>query len=433
MAAPYHKRFDLISNSLTSSHFHSIARFPDSPNSFTRTRKFPLNEVIYSFLFKRGLTATMEVYHYLKRKGSSVMTLSKQAFLSQRKKVNPEAFRFLNLQYLSHFYTQDTPKTWHNYLVFAIDGSRMEVPNSKENRLFFSQNGNRFGETSVRAQTSGLMDVFNAFLIDLQIDSLHVGEKNLAKKNLLSSESIPFQAPRLVLFDRGYPSLDLIHFIEKQKLSYLIRIPSTIYQKERAQLTSLDSSVFLSCTYSRLRTMKRVEPELAKDFEANKGIMTRMIQLPLENGQMNVFMTNLPATITREEILELYKKRWAIEKLWQTVKNKLKIEQVSGKSPVCVYQDFLAQSLVYNMVQDVMSHLNQKETKKKINENIAIGLWKDQLIDIVLEKDDKEKLLRFKKLEEDILRAVYLPRDLQRNKRKYKHHNKYKQNQKPSF
>ncbi|MBL1230662.1 hypothetical protein IW492_15640 [Enterococcus sp. BWB1-3] len=56
------------------------------------------------------------------------MTLSKQAFLSQRKKVNPEVFRFLNQQSLSHFYTQDTPKTWHDYLVFAIDGSRMEVP-----------------------------------------------------------------------------------------------------------------------------------------------------------------------------------------------------------------------------------------------------------------------------------------------------------------
>ncbi|MCB5953250.1 hypothetical protein LI951_14335 [Enterococcus sp. BWT-B8] len=91
------------------------------------------------------------------------MTLSKQAFLSQQKKVNPEAFRFLNQQYLSHFYTHDTSTTWHDYLVFAIDGSRMEVPNSKENRAFFSQNGNRFGETSVRVQTSGLMDVFNVF------------------------------------------------------------------------------------------------------------------------------------------------------------------------------------------------------------------------------------------------------------------------------
>ncbi|MCB5953249.1 hypothetical protein LI951_14330 [Enterococcus sp. BWT-B8] len=63
MAVPYHKRFDLTARSLGSSQFHSIARFPDSPNSFTRNRKFPLKEVIYLFIFKRGLTATMEVYH----------------------------------------------------------------------------------------------------------------------------------------------------------------------------------------------------------------------------------------------------------------------------------------------------------------------------------------------------------------------------------
>ncbi|WP_202066215.1 hypothetical protein [Enterococcus sp. BWB1-3] len=57
------------------------------------------------------------------------------------------------------------------------------------------------------------------------------------------------------------------------------------------------------------------------------------------------------------------------------------------------------------MVQDMMSHLNQsqKETKKKINENIMIGLWKDQLIDIIFENDSKEKRFRFKKLAEDIL------------------------------
>ncbi|MCB5953251.1 hypothetical protein LI951_14340 [Enterococcus sp. BWT-B8] len=137
-------------------------------------------------------------------------------------------------------------------------------------------------------------------MINLQIDSLHVGEKQLAKRNLLASETIPFQSPRLLLFDRGYPSLDLIHFMEKHALRYLMRIPSTIYQKERAELTSLDEPVFLTCTYSHLRTMKQAEPELAKAFEKNKSIMTRMIQLPLGNGQMNTFMTNLPATIPRE-------------------------------------------------------------------------------------------------------------------------------------
>ncbi|WP_267491395.1 hypothetical protein [Enterococcus sp. CWB-B31] len=42
------------------------------------------------------------------------------------------------------------------------------------------------------------------------------------------------------------------------------------------------------------------EPELAKDFEVNMGRMINMIPIPLENGQMNAFMTNLPATIMRE-------------------------------------------------------------------------------------------------------------------------------------
>ena len=57
-------------------------------------------------------------------------------------------------------------------------------------------------------------------------------------------------------------------------------------------------------------------------------------------------MTNLPMKeYTADEIVQLYYRRWEIEKKYHTLKNKLKFESVTGKASVYVFQDFLSQIL----------------------------------------------------------------------------------------
>jgi IS4 transposase len=95
-------------------------------------------------------------------------------------------------------------------------------------------------------------------------------------------------------------------------------------------------------------------------------------------------MTNLPFEISGKEIENLYFKRWEIEKKYHTLKNKMKFESITGKATLYIYQDFWAQIVVYNMIQDVLNALNEKMTEEaksqkykypiRINENIAIGL-----------------------------------------------------------
>lgn len=49
----------------------------------------------------------------------------------------------------------------------------------------------------------------------------------------------------------------------------------------------------------------------------------------------------------------MYFQRWEIEKKYHTLKNKMKFESITGKSTIYVDQDFRAQVLVYNMLQDI--------------------------------------------------------------------------------
>jgi hypothetical protein len=82
-----------------------------------------------------------------------------------------------------------------------------------------------------------------------------------------------------------------------------------------------------------------------------------------------------------------------------------------------VEQDFRAQVLVYNMVADLISAAEWKVAKRarekgytyetRINENIAIGLFKEQFIRLMLEDDDERKNTLFERLKTDMARNIH--------------------------
>ena len=74
------------------------------------------------------------------------MQLSVQGYLQQRKRLNPEIFPYLNRKYLMDFYRSDEPRLWKGYLLIAIDGSKAEVPNSKEQGSIWKQRQPAFRE-----------------------------------------------------------------------------------------------------------------------------------------------------------------------------------------------------------------------------------------------------------------------------------------------
>lgn len=80
----------------------------------------------------------------------------------------------------------------------------------------------------------------------------------------------------------------------------------------------------------------------------------------------------------------------------------MKFESVAGKASVYVYQDFWSQVLVYNMVQDIRNSADEEiaEVGRKkgnkypmhTNENTAIGLFKEVMLKILLEPEEKKRI-----------------------------------------
>jgi hypothetical protein len=69
----------------------------------------------------------------------------------------------------------------------------------------------------------------------------------------------------------------------------------------------------------------------------------------------------------------------------------------------------------------------------QINENMAIGIFKEQFIRLMLEEEEGKQKEMAEKLIADIERYIVLIRTLKSAPRKPRKSNKYKCNQKPAF
>ena len=444
MKKSYIRRFKQLSKHLSEEEIKVCARLPGSgEQTFTRNRKMPLKDMILCCLAKKGLTTVFELRHYFWQRNNG-MKISKQGYLQQRKRLNPDIFSSLNDEYLMDFYNSGEAELWNGYLLLTIDGSKAEVPNSKENRERFGAMTNQHTEIGqVRAMVSGIYDILNGFYLDIEIAHISNIEGELAKQNLQHLKSMGIKQPVLVIFDRGYPSLELIDFLEKEGFRYIFRLASNDYRSERNEMRSSDEIITLAHTEPRLRKIRKNHSECYEYMRAKVETTTRLITCKLPADKDLTLITNLFSEFTKEQLQELYYQRWEIEKKYHTLKNKMKFESVTGKAAIYVYQDFRAQILVYNMVQDIRRYADSevrkagkgKELKHPIrtNENIAIGLFKEQMIKIVLEKSPQRQAELLQELQSEMEQYVLPVRDLPGHERKKNISNKYKNNQKNSF
>lgn len=92
-------------------------------------------------------------------------SVSKQALSKARQFINPSLFKELFYLSVDLFYSQlPSRRLWHGYHLFAVDGSKIELPNSSSNFEFF---GEMFGYPDPsRRFTMGLASIVYDVLDD---------------------------------------------------------------------------------------------------------------------------------------------------------------------------------------------------------------------------------------------------------------------------
>ena len=111
------KRTFMDIEKMNSNEFRAFCR-SGNQNHFTRTRKMPLQDLLFTMINRKGLTLALELRNYMKLAHPGV-SISKPGYLKQRMKLNPDAFLELYKYHNRNFYADSTFSTYKNHLILA--------------------------------------------------------------------------------------------------------------------------------------------------------------------------------------------------------------------------------------------------------------------------------------------------------------------------
>lgn len=363
---------------------------------FTREGKSKMgfkNVILFIINFVKK-SNQIELDNFFKNVKGTDDTITKQAFSEARKKISPTAFSKMSDGIINWFYKDTDYATFKGYRLSAIDGSVLELTNTEQLREEYGYVTNKYTKIA-RALSSGIYDIENDMMITSKITRYDTSERTLAIDLINNLEKLGFKND-LIIFDRGYPSKELISFIESKSIKYLMRSKVNFIKE--------------------LKTANE-EDQIIKTKFNGEFLTIRVLKFILDSGVEEILLTNIiDENLGIKEFKELYFKRWSIEVKYDELKNKLEIENFTGNTSIAIEQDFYASMYLTNMVSLAKKDANiaikennqGKELKYeyKVNTNILIGKLKDSLVLALLEVRPLKRSRMLKQIMKDVSRNI---------------------------
>ncbi len=382
-------------------------------NAFVRNRKMPVTDLAYSMINRKGLTLKLELREYMNISHPG-MQISKPGYLKQRMKLNPEAFVDLYQFHNNNFYTDPDTElyTINGFLVLAADGSDINIPTTPETIQTYG-NASR-NNTKLRAQIGlgCLYDTLNRMILDVSINKPKFNEMSVAEKQIARVRETIGNHPFMVVMDRGYPSIpSFLRMIDSQTY-FVTRLKSIDFKEEQNMISSDDEDVEIQLTKSR--RAKYIGNEDESIVMSRDAFSLRLVRVWLddEKNSFEILATNLPRDIfPTDSFGEIYHLRWRIETAFQTLKDRLQMENFTGTKPILIEQDIYSTIYVSNIAEDIARDIEQEQAehlkndykhRMTVNRTLCIGLLKSDMIYILLEKDPDKQDALFQSLYDEI-------------------------------
>jgi len=378
------------------------------PKDFSRVGKMGFKNMILFILNFSKKSLQAELNAFFKNIHETTDGVRKQAFSQGRQKILPEAFIILHEELIKTVYTANDLNMYKGYRLSAIDGSTVELQNTEELRNVFGYAENGKAEIA-RARISGLYDVENNIMIDAIIDNYKASERDLAMRHIEKLKEYGLQND-LILLDRGYPSKKLIASLIDKDIKFVIRCPTNCFKE--------------------VNNVKGNDEKITFKVKGN-GYSIRVVKFALDNGTEEVLVTNVfDKSFTLDDFKVLYFKRWGLEVKYDELKQRLQLENFDGVKEIAVMQDFYATIFLANMAalakmqsDEIIEKRNEEKELKhpyKTNVNIMVSELKDELILIMMEKNEKRRKRRYDELLREIARNVIPIRPERHNERNFK-------------
>jgi hypothetical protein len=292
--------------------------------------------------------------------------------------------------------------------VFAFDGAWYTLPATDEIREAFDpKSGFEYKCQGHYPQclVSTAYDVFRRLPVARTVVAANSSEREQVKELL---HHIP--PNNLLLFDRGYPSYELLHHINENYTGYYIFrcISSETFPAVKEFVASKEEEDIIYIKPSRKGTAKYPK-HLRKSLPS---IQLRVIRMTAPDGGQSVLLTNLldSKDISKESIIRLYWKRWEIESYYRDEKIYLQVETFHSKNVNGIRQELFAA-----ITMAVIAPILMVAVSTEHDEQVAQPQFKNAVLTIANEavvmtpQNPRKAVKIFKEILREIWRVRYYP------------------------
>jgi hypothetical protein len=333
-----------------------IRQYKDANTSFTRDRVFTF-KVLLSFLMhnlQKGLQREIALFaEAIQSEGGSIPEVSKAAFCKARQKLKPAVFTELSKVTCQTFYGSDEVQLWNGYRLIGIDGSTVELPNSKEIQEKYGVfKYRKDGKAICMGRTMMMYDTLNHMTLQGSLDKMEESETSMLWKAL---PEVDLKENDLLIFDRYYASHLLFFYLQKRGVQFCFRMKKNWWKVVETFYNSGKESGVVN-----LELPAKDKAEAERLGITKKKIKVRLVRIELESGETEILLTTLvnEELFTPAHLKEVYGLRWPIEESYKTFKHKVCIENFSGKSEKAVLQDFYVKIFIMNMTAVAVRPIN---------------------------------------------------------------------------
>ena len=374
--------------------------------------------------FKSSIQRELDrFFQTISRSDFNIREVTKGAFTQARAKLNPWAFERLNDVAVNTFYDGAKYHTWHNMRVFAIDGTRLVLPNHPSVIKEFGQQkfGPKADSPRSLAMASMLYDVLNQITLDARLSPYKSSERDLLMQHLDKIEP-----GDLLLLDRGYPCFWLLFLLKAKEIEFCVRLKDNWWLKVKDFTDSDEKERIVTFTLPKKDRKKLANYPQMQDLT----ITCRLIKIELPDGKKEILCTSLVDSqkYQYEEFDKLYHYRWNEEEAYKLLKSRIELENFSGKTARAVRQDFYAKVFLMTLCAAYAHPIEERVVKEykadqnrkfdqKINRTNALSMTQNILIAVFIRKQFEKAIIAFDKIVADTREIIRPGRSNPRKKK----------------
>jgi hypothetical protein len=235
-------------------------------------------------------------------------------------------------------------ESWCGRSVKVLDGCGVSMPDTAENREQWSYpGGQKPGCGFPTGKLVGLFCLTTGRLVRFAFASLRFHEITLARQLL------PWiNRDEVVLADRGFCGWGFMALLQQQGVDVVLRLQGREHAK------TLGQSEWKKPKLSSARWTKELWAELPDKLTVR--VVRFRVSVPgFRTHEVVLVTTLLDATAYPDAaIIDLYRKRWAVELFFREIKTTLGLDVLRCRSPELIEKEIWLQAIAYNLVRALM-------------------------------------------------------------------------------